>query len=328
MYVITFEVIKCGLFADDSNDERTNGQRKLHDDRGIADTPHTRHTDTMPTARELGPNDLVWDHFSRPRHDDVVARIHAAAAAGYAGIGLYFGAWETLRDDAAALDRVDEALAATGLVVANIEVARGWASPDIANDTCTHVEQLAYEMADHWECRYLQVIGNYTGTLAEASVGFGALCDRAAEHGLLVGIEWVPSMTNIEDAKTAVRIALDADRANGGLCFDSWHLTRSTNNLDDLRAIPGEKIFATQWNDGTIEPQNPDYLQDCLSNRVPPGDGSFQLVDMVTILDSIGSVAPIGLEVCSTTLWEAPVNEAALVSAQGMRSILSAARTQ
>ena len=280
----------------------------------------------MTTARELGPDSLVWDHFSRPRGDGVVARIYAAAAVGFAGIGLYVGAWQAIRTDPVAVDSIDEALDATGLVVANIEVARGWASPDRADDTCRRIEELAYEMADHWGCRYLQVIGNYTGTHSEAAVGFGALCDRAADHGLLVGIEWVPSMTNIETAATALQIALEADRVNGGLCFDSWHLTRSTNDLDDLRGIPGEKIFATQWNDGTLIAQNPDYYEDCLSNRVPPGDGEFRLVEMVRILDQIGSRAPLGLEVCSSTLWAAPVDEAARVSAEGMRSVLRAAR--
>lgn len=280
----------------------------------------------MTSARDLGPTALIWDHFSRPRFDDVPARIHAAADAGYDGIGLYVGAWEAMRNDPAAISLVEDALAATGMVVANIEVARGWASPDRADDTCRRTEALAYEMADRFGCRYLQVIGNYTGTLAEAAVGFGALCDRAAEHGLLVGIEWLPSMSNIENVATALRIVLDADRRNGGLCFDSWHLTRSTNNLDDLRLIPGEKVFATQWNDGTVAPQNPDYLQDCLSNRVPPGQGEFRLVEMVTILDAIGSRAPLGLEVCSSTLWAAPVDEAARVSADGMRAILAEAR--
>lgn len=279
-----------------------------------------------PSARGLGPDALIWDHFSRPRHDDVVARIHAAAAHGYAGIGLYVGAWEVLRADPAALERVDEALDTTGLVVANIEVARGWASPDHADETCLRTEAFAYEMADHWDCRYLQVIGNYTGTVEEASVGFGSLCDRAGDHGLLVGIEWVPSMTNIEDAATAMRIVLGADRPNGGLCFDSWHLTRSTNDLGDLRALPGEKIFATQWNDGTVAPQHPDYLHDCLTNRVPPGQGEFRLVEMVRILDAIGSRAPLGLEVCSAALWAAPVDEAARASAEGMRAVLATAR--
>ena len=278
------------------------------------------------TARDLGPDDLVWDHFSRPRADGVVERVHAAAGAGYAAIGLYLGAWATLRDDPAALDRVDEALEATGLVVANIETLRGWTGP-AASEALAAQEALAYEMAAHWDCRYVQVIGDAEGPLDDAAHGFGALCDRAADHGLLVGLEWVPSMTNIGDCATAVRIVTDADRSNGGFCVDSWHFTRSTNNLDDLRNLPGEKVFATQWNDGTIAPQHPDYLQDCLTNRVPPGEGEFSLVEIVRILDAIGSVAPIGVEVCSAELWSAPADHAARVSADAMRRVLALART-
>ena len=278
------------------------------------------------SARDLGPADLVWDHFSRPRTDDVVDRIHAAATAGYAGIGLFLGAWAALREKPAEVERVDAALAATGLVIANIETLRGWAAPG-ADESCRQSEALAYEMADRWGCRYVQVIGDAHGSLAEAAAGFAALCDRAAEHGLLVGLEWVPSMTNIEDTRTAMRIVTEADRSNGGLCVDSWHFTRSTNDLDDLRALPGDKVVATQWNDGTVAAHNPDYYQDCLTNRVPPGAGEFQLVEMVRILDGIGATAPIGIEVCSSELWAAPVEHAARVSADAMRRVLAAARS-
>lgn len=277
-------------------------------------------------ATDLGPDDLVWDHFSRPRHDDVVARIEAAADAGYAAIGLYLGRWARLRSDPDAVRSIDAALDRTGLVVANIEVVRGWADPDRANEDCLAQESLAYEMADRFGCRYLQAIGDYTGSIAEASAGFGALCDRAGEHGLLVGLEWVPSMTNIETAATAAEIVVGADRANGGFCVDSWHLTRSTNDVDDIRRLPGDKIFSVQLNDGTIEPQHDDYLEDCLSNRVPPGDGAFALVDIVKALDEVGSTAPIGLEVCSTELWHGPVGTAAALSATAMRRILTQAR--
>ena len=150
------------------------------------------------------------------------------------------------------------------------------------------------------------------------------MCDRAADHGLLVGLEWVPSMTNIGDAPTALRIVTDADRDNGGFCVDSWHFTRSTNDLDHLRQLPGDKVIATQWNDGTVVPQHPDYLQDCLTNRVPPGDGEFALVEIARILDSIGSTAPVGVEVCSADLWAGRIDHAAQVSADGMRRVLAA----
>jgi sugar phosphate isomerase/epimerase len=279
------------------------------------------------TARELGPDDLVWDHFSRPRADDPVAKVHAAANAGYAAIGLFLGQWAALREHPGELDRVDAALDETGLVVANIETLRGWAVPSAIGEAYQQLEALAFDMADHWGCRYVQVIGNAEGPLDEAAAGFAALCDRAGDHGLLVGLEWVPSMTNITDARTALQIVTDAARANGGLCVDSWHFTRSTNDLDDLRAIPGEFVMATQLNDGTIAPHDDDYYRDCLANRVPPGEGEFALVDIVRILDANGSRAPIGLEVCSTELWAAPVERAAQLSADAMRQVLALART-
>lgn len=285
---------------------------------------------TSRTARELGASDLVWDHFSRPRADDTVAKVRAAAAAGYSAIGLYLGVWTSLREDREALERVDDALADTGIVVANIETLRGWATPDRA-EGLQKQEALAYEMAAHWGCRYVQVIGDASGSLDRAAEGFGALCDRAGDHGLLVGLEWVPRMTNIEDATTAMRIVLDADRPNGGFCVDSWHFTRSTNDLDDLRALPGEKIFATQWNDGTVAAPHgntaEEYLEDCLTRRVPPGDGEFALTEIVRILDALGSTAPIGVEVCSAELWSAPVDQAAQVSAEAMRRVLALARS-
>lgn len=278
------------------------------------------------TARELGPDDLVWDHFSRPRADDPVAKVRAAADAGFAAIGMYLGQWATLQADPAQLELVDAALDETGLVVANIETLRGWAVPSATTEAYLQQEALAFAMADHWGCRYVQVIGDAEGPLDEAAAGFAALCDRAADHGLLVGLEWVPSMTNITDAPTALRIVLEADRANGGLCVDSWHFTRSTNDLDHLRAIPGDKVVSTQWNDGTVAPQESDYYTDCLANRVPPGEGEFALVDIIRILDAAGSRAPVGVELCSAELWAGPVDVAARVGAEAMRRVLTAAR--
>ncbi|MEM9037724.1 MAG: sugar phosphate isomerase/epimerase family protein [Actinomycetota bacterium] len=277
-------------------------------------------------ARDLGPDDLVWDHFSRPRDEDVVARIHAAADAGYAGIGLFLGAWAKLRDHDDALDRIDAALDETGMSIVNIETARGWAGGDV--EGCRRQADLAFEIADRYGCRYLQVIGDAPGALdvATAAQGFGDLCDRAADHGLLIGLEWVPQMTNVETATQALQVVEAADRANGGFCFDAWHLTRSTNDVEELRALPGERIAAAQWSDGPLVPDVDDYYTDTTSNRVPPGSGEFRLLEMVRVLDEIGSEAPTSIELHSTALYAAPIDAAAQIAADGMRGVLAVAR--
>ena len=92
-----------------------------------------------------------------------------------------------------------------------------------------------------------------------------------------------------------------------------------------IRALPGDRVFAVQMNDGPRQPQLDDYKQDCMANRVPPGEGEFDCVAFVRLLAEIGVRAPISLEVCSTELWAAPAAEAARRAADGMRAVLAEA---
>ena len=220
------------------------------------------------------------------------------------------------------IDTFEQALCDSGLALANIETLRGWASPNKPSEQCLATESTIWEIADRFHCRYVQVIGNYTGTLEQAAEGFASLCDRASEHGLLVGLEAVPEMTNIENLVTASEIVERSDRENGGLCFDSWHLTRSTNDIEDISKIPEGKIFATQWNDGPAEKVYDDYYTDTLGTRVPPGDGQFLLKEMLDAIQAANCIAPVGLEVPSTSLWTAPIDQAALASITGMKNIM------
>jgi len=275
--------------------------------------------------RLFGPDDLVWDFFSRPRDEPLIDRVLPATKAGFAGMGVFVGAWASLRNQPDQLELFDNALAQSDLAVVNIEALRGWASPDGPNEACLNAEALAWELADRYGCRYVQVIGDYTGSIAEAAAGFGALCDRASEHGLIVGLEAVPEMTNIDTLPLARQIIETADRPNGGFCFDSWHLTRSSSNLDDVRAFDAAHIVATQWNDGPLSPLVDDYYTDTLTTRLAPGRGEFALVEMVQTLDAMGVAAPTGLEVPSTAFWEAPAVEAAAAVATAMRDLRSLA---
>jgi sugar phosphate isomerase/epimerase len=275
------------------------------------------------TPAHLRWPDLVWSHFSRPRFDDFDARLRAAAAAGFVGIGLYTRAYERMRDEGRSATDIAAAVAHHGLVLAEVETVSGWwATQGPPAEDCLMIEQLAYELADAAGVRYLQAIGPHECSVDQAAHGFAALCDRAAEHGLKVGIEWLP-YTNIASAADARRIVEGANRSNGGYCADIWHHVRGANDLDLLRELPGDKIFAVQMNDGPAHPQIDDYKADCLATRLPPGEGSFDCAGFIETLIEIGVTAPISLEVCSSELWAAPVDHAAKVVADGMRRVLS-----
>jgi len=281
------------------------------------------------SARDLRWPDLVWSHFSRPRFGQFDERVAAAAKAGYAGIGLFVDEFARLREEEGrSVAEIRAVLEGAGVVLADIEAARGWwATGGEAHETSRRIERLAFEMADELGARYLQTIGPYECELDQAIEGFAALCDRAAEHGLLVGIEWLP-YTNIANAADAATIVTAADRPNGGYCVDIWHHTRGANDIDMIRALDPARIFAVQMDDGPLQPVPLDeYKADCLANRVPPGAGEFDCVGFVQLMIEMGVAAPISVEVCSTELWDAPIDHAALVAADGMRDVLARVST-
>ncbi len=283
-------------------------------------------SELQPSPDRLGPTDLVWDHMSRHPDEDPVDRVHAAAAAGFDAIGLFVRRWRTLRDDPAHVERLHQALADTGLRIWGMEVAAQWTPDPNPSEEQLAFEEAAWDLAERFGCVYLQAIGRGVGDPATAAPGFGTMCDRAADHGIDVALEFVPQMTDIETAADALELVERVDRPNAGFCVDSWHLTRSTNNPADILTLPGDRIFCIQLNDGPILPDEPDYYTDTLSNRVAPGAGEFDLVSIVQHLDRVGAACPISLEVPSRALWAMPVAEAATTVHDGMRAVLERAR--
>jgi sugar phosphate isomerase/epimerase len=244
--------------------------------------------------RDLTSDDLVLSYFSLPRRHPVEDRVAVAAAAGFVGIGMYIGEYQRLAAEGLAAGWLDELLDEHQIAVAEIEVVSSWARPGSDDHG---FEAAAWEMADRWECRYLQAIGPFDGTIDEAGRAFAGLCDRAAEHGLVVGLEFLP-FTNIVDAADALRIVEIADRDNGGVCVDIWHHERGARDLSLIAALPAARVLGIQMNDGPLVAQLPDYKEDCLANRLPPGQGEFDVAGLVACLRELGVSAPWSLEVC------------------------------
>lgn len=275
-------------------------------------------------ARDLAWPDLVWSHFSRARFGEFDERVAAAARAGFAGIGLYVYEYRRLREEEGRSPAdIAAVLDANDMVIADVEVARGWwATEGPEREAAAELERLAFEMADHFGVRYLQAIGPYDCAFDQAAEGFARLCDEAAEHGLLVGIEWLP-YTNIATAADAQAIVGACGRPNAGYCADIWHHTRGANDMSMIRALEPERIFAVQMDDGPLLPTDPtDYKADCLAHRVAPGDGEFDCVGFVRTMVEMGVTAPISIEVANTAMWEAPIDGVAQAAYDGMVRVL------
>ena len=278
----------------------------------------------MIAPRSLRADDLVLSHFSLDRNHPLDDRIHSAGAAGFAGIGLFAGQFIGMREQGFTIAELRDLLDTDGVCLAEIEVLAGWGSASPA-DTYWEFESIVWELVDAFECRYVQAIGSYEGSIAEAAERFGSVCDRAADHGAVVGLEFLP-FTNIVDAADALAIVEEADRTNGGVCVDIWHHARGADDLDLIRAIPPELITGVQMSDGPIAPTLSDYRDDCLRHRVPPGDGEFGAVEFVRTMIDLGVDVPWSLEVCNDDVWGHPGADHVQRVADGMRRVLHEAR--
>lgn len=263
----------------------------------------------MSTLRHA---DLVLAHGTL-RHASIEERVKAASRAGFAGIGLAARGYARLREegwsDAALRSLLDDhgvvlaetegllGFSSSGWVQSGVLAGRRYADPE--------VERQVFAMAEAFGVRHLNVGGAFEGHLEpDAPRAFAALCDRAADHGLLVALEHLPCST-IPDLRTALEVVLAADRPNGGLCVDSWHVYRGDGD-EPLADLPPERVFVVQLDDGPTRPVDPDYLTDTLHHRQLPGEGEFPLSRFLSLLDGIGVSAPVSVEVLSDELDRLP----------------------
>ena len=283
----------------------------------------------------LGANDLVLCSGTVP-DAGFRERVEAAAAAGFSAISLWGRDYRRARSEGLSDADMRALLEANGLAVAELDGVGQWlpgsaglAPPvegDEADSFFAFSEQDLYAIADAVAARSLNAVEVY-GTHFEpdeAAAAFAALCDRAAEHGLLVHLEYLP-WSGIPDARAAGEVVRLADRPNGGVLVDSWHHFRSGGNDDALRAIPGSRIVGIQLNDAPAKAEA-DPVDECLHRRLVPGEGDIDLVGLIRLLDEAGVDAPVGIEVMSDEINALPVKEAARRVGDATRSVLAAAR--
>jgi sugar phosphate isomerase/epimerase len=106
-----------------------------------------------------------------------------------------------------------------GLEVVEIGFLAGWRETgDLASRSRAHEDQL-YRLKESLGGRHMMLIGGPLrepmGTVAER---FAAVCDRALDHGLAVGLEFLP-WTDTADVGRAWQIVKASGRGTGAL---SW----------------------------------------------------------------------------------------------------------
>lgn len=281
----------------------------------------------------LGPADLVLT-AAPLGHVPLFDRLVPARDAGFAGVAVMPTDIWALEQQGIGASEIKRRIADHGLAISEVDCTACWLPSQQALDTSSEMAALLRSMTPERGIAIAASIGARSVTavemngvapsLDEAAQAFAQVCDLAAEHRLLVHIEFLP-FGGIPDLARAWAIVHAAGRANGGLTIDSWHLFRSGSTLDQLAAIPGDHIHTVQINDAPVRPQA-DLMHETMTNR--PGEGALDLARMIRTLDRIGSTAPIGVEVFPLEQQTMPIGEIARSWAHTARSVINKSRVR
>jgi sugar phosphate isomerase/epimerase len=285
----------------------------------------------------LGGDDLVLCAGTLPRETPWIDRLLAASSAGFAGLSVWARDYGAARREGWSDADLRAQLADHGLAVAELDPAWWWTPGDVDVASLVAIDDLEvfrygevemFAIADALGARSINaadVLGGPWG-VDEAADAFAGLCDRAAEHGLLVHLEFLP-WSRVADLATAWEVVRRAARLNGGIAVDAWHWFRSDtpSDLTTLRAIPGDRVLAIQLDDAPAERERK-LMSATLHERLLPGDGAIDLTEMLGALRDIGAAAPIGVEVFSDSLHALGPFEAAQRAADATRAVLATVR--
>jgi len=285
--------------------------------------------------RPLGHDDLIASSytlsgasvFELPRFG-LAERVAAASKAGFSGIGLAIEDYANCRRRGMSDTEMRTILDDHGIRAAELEFLQNWWHEDDRGRRARADEDLFYAAADAFGSRHLNVgCAEPRGALPRLEIvadRFAALCDRAARHGLLVAFEFLP-WSDVPDAAAAGQLIKLADRQNGGILIDTWHYFRGAADPAQVRSIPADRFFLIQFDDA--DPVQVDgYMEDTTRRRRLPGEGGFDLIGFIQMLDEMGVNAPVSVEILSDEQRSRPLAEAARLAYDTTRSVLDRAR--
>ncbi|MFH8799048.1 bifunctional sugar phosphate isomerase/epimerase/4-hydroxyphenylpyruvate dioxygenase family protein [Streptomyces sp. NPDC017936] len=139
------------------------------------------------------------------------------------------------------------------------------------------------------------------------------LAGLAEDFGIRVAYEALAWGRHVSTYDHAWRIVEAAGHPALGTCLDSFHILSRSSGPEDLKAvadIPGEKIFFLQLADAPL--LGMDVLQWSRHHRCFPGQGGFDVPDLVRRVLRTGYDGPLSLEVFNDVFRQADAGPTAV----------------
>ena len=97
------------------------------------------------------------------------------------------------------------------------------------------------------------------------------------------------TLSSVRTLADALKLA-DTAGQEIGLTVDTLHVTRTGGTWADFAALPQERIFHVQLNDGPRLPPS-DLYREATIARLPPGQGEFELRGLIPLVPETANLA-------------------------------------
>lgn len=239
---------------------------------------------------------------------DLRERIEGAARAGFTGMGFWHADLIHIKKKHSLKD-MKKMLDDNGIVHVELEFIYDWFLGGEKRRKSDELRKLLLTSAEILGASNVKV-GDFFNTpcpLPRIIECFAQLCDEAEDYGTRILFEMMP-FANVGTLDDTIALVTGADRKNGGVILDLWHVVRMNIDYKELRRIPKRYLMGVELNDGDRVVQG-DLHQATVDNRKLCGEGEFDISGFIRCLLDIGYSGPWGIEVLNKEMREWPLDE-------------------
>jgi len=233
----------------------------------------------------------------------VEQRVIAAARAGYTGFGIAAPDLLAARDGIG-YPALAQLLEENDIRYVEIEYLQDWWTKGKRRLASDRVREVLLEAAAALGADHIKIgLGEREDESDEERFAeeFQLLADEANAHGTRIAFE-PPAGSMMATIAPAAEMVRAVANPAAGLLVDIWHIFRSGMSYDELvQVLPPEYVFAVELSDSRAKPVGSLY-DDTFDNRLPPGEGDFNVPLFIRAIDNLGFRGPWGLEVMSVRL--------------------------
>jgi sugar phosphate isomerase/epimerase len=255
-------------------------------------------------AGDTSPDDAEWIS-----PDSLAVRAEAASKAGWKGIGLSLDdcRYSVQKYGASGVRRI---LQDNGLDFFELEILMDWYTNDGRREASDRARREFLEFGGELGMCNLKVGVSHLDLAptnhSQMADEFAKLCDDFSTIDATVGLEFMP-FCKVASLADALPIVQEADRENGGLVIDIWHVVRSGTTYEEVSAVPARFIKGVELNDAGASAVGT-LMHDSVYHRKACGEGEFDCASFVKAVQTAGFHQKYwGVEILSDFLRKAPV---------------------